>query len=234
MVEQKKYQIIYADPPWNYCATGNTIPQRAKAGQSYVPMRMVDLYSLDISKIAEDNCALFMWATAPLMPEALYLLKCWGFEYKTIAFTWVKKNKKNKTSNFWGMGSWTRSNPEFCLLAVKGKPKAISHSIHSIGEYPIMEHSKKPEEFAESIVKLCGDISRIELFARDKKEGWDVWGNQIESIEQLIATPLNSKGSPSENSLNISLKEISSNDETSLNDNIKLKEETKSNNRRTK
>ena len=185
-MENKKYSIIYADPPWNYCATGNTIPQRAKGGQSYVPMRMVDLYSLNIKDICEDNCALFMWATAPLLPEAFYLLKCWGFEYKTVAFTWIKKNKKAINTNFWGMGSWTRSNPEFCLLAVKGKPKASSHSIHSVFESPIEEHSKKPERIKKLIKELCGDLPKIELFARKETEGWDIWGNELNSDIDLF------------------------------------------------
>jgi len=182
--QDKKYKIIYADPPWNYCVTGNKIPQRAKSGQSYVPMRMIDLYSLDISKFAEKDCTLFMWATAPLLPEALYLLKCWKFEYKTVAFTWIKKNKQNTNSNFWGMGSWTRSNPEFCLLAVKGNPKSNSHSVHSVFESPIEEHSKKPNKIRNLIVELCGNVPRIELFARQKVEGWDAWGNEVPNEEQ--------------------------------------------------
>jgi N6-adenosine-specific RNA methylase IME4 len=183
----RKYKIIYADPPWNYCATGNTIPSRAKTGQPYVPMRMIDIYDFDlIHEIADKECVLFLWATAPLIPEAIYLLKCWGFEYKTIAFTWIKKNKQNKNSNFWGMGSWTRSNPEFCLLAVKGNPKSISHSVHSVIEFPIMEHSKKPDKIRDLIVELVGDLPRIELFARKKVEGWDAWGNEVPKEEQKV------------------------------------------------
>ena len=171
------YKIIYADPAWNYTATSNKIPCRNKDGQPYNAMRMIDIYDFKLPETDKD-CVLFMWATAPLMPEAFYLLKCWGFEYKTIAFTWVKKNKKNKTSNFWGMGSWTRSNPEFCLLAVKGNPKAISHSIHSIGEYPIMEHSKKPEEVAQ-LIERASAPQFLELFGRETRDGWTVWGNEI-------------------------------------------------------
>jgi len=177
----KKYQIIYADQPWNYTATANKIPSRAKSGQPYEAMRMVDVYSLPIKDITDKNCVLFLWATAPLIPEAIYLMKCWGFNYKTIAFTWIKKNKKNNNTLFWGMGSWTRSNPEFCLLATKGDPKAISHSIHSVIEHPLMEHSIKPDITRNKIVELCGDLPRIELFARQKTEGWDVWGNEVES-----------------------------------------------------
>ena len=126
-----------------------------------------------------DTYVLFLWATAPLIPEALFTMKSWGFEYKTIAFTWIKKNKKNKDTNFWGMGSWTRSNPEYCLLGVKGKPKSVSHSVHSVIESPIEEHSKKPNIIRDKIVELCGDIKRIELFSRQKVKGWDSVGDQL-------------------------------------------------------
>jgi N6-adenosine-specific RNA methylase IME4 len=171
-----EYSIVYADPPWNYTATSNKIPSRAKEGQSYNAMRMIDIYDFKIPPTTK-NCVLFMWATAPLLPEALYTIKSWGFEYKTIAFTWIKKNKCG--SNFWGMGSWTRSNPEYCLLAIKGNPKSVSHSVHSVIETVIEEHSKKPGIVREKIVELCGDLPRIELFARQKIEGWDSVGNQL-------------------------------------------------------
>jgi N6-adenosine-specific RNA methylase IME4 len=171
-----EYSIVYADPPWNYTATSNKIPSRAKEGQSYNAMRMIDIYDFKIPPTTK-NCVLFMWATAPLLPEALYTIKSWGFEYKTIAFTWIKKNKCG--SNFWGMGSWTRSNPEYCLLAIKGNPKSVSHSVHSVIETVIEEHSKKPGIVREKIIELCGDLPRIELFARQKIEGWDSVGNQL-------------------------------------------------------
>jgi len=171
------YEIIYADPPWNYTATSNKIPSRKKDGQSYIAMRMIDIYNYDIPQTKKD-AVLFIWATAPLLPEALYTIKSWGFEYKTVAFTWIKKNKKQDT-NFWGMGSWTRSNPEYLLLATKGNPKAISHSVHSVIESKIQEHSKKPDEIRDKIVELCGDKLRIELFARCKTKGWDCVGDQL-------------------------------------------------------
>ena len=183
----KKYQIIYADPPWNYTATSNKIPCRAKDGQPYNAMRMVDVYGLNVKDISEKNCVLFLWATAPLLPEAIYLIKCWGFDFKTFAFTWIKKNKKNKESLFWGMGSWTRSNPEFCLLAIKGNPKAISHSVHSVIEHSLLDHSIKPEIIKNKIIELCGNLPKIELFARQKTEGWDVWGNEVKSDIDLTS-----------------------------------------------
>ncbi len=168
--------ILYADPPWNYTATSNKIPSRAKDGQSYNAMRMIDIYDYPIPETTKD-AVLFIWATAPLLPEALYTIKRWGFEYKTVAFTWIKKNKCG--SNFWGMGSWTRSNPEYCLLATKGNPKSISHSVHSVVETVIEEHSKKPDLIRQKIVELCGDLPRVELFARQRAEGWEAVGNQV-------------------------------------------------------
>ena len=179
------YSIVYADPPWNYTSFSNKIPSRAKAGQTYNAMRMIDIYDFEMPELADD-CVLFMWATAPLMPEALHTMKSWGFEFKTIAFTWVKKNKKETTTNFWGMGSWTRSNPEFCLLGTRGNPKAVSHSVHSVIESPLQEHSKKPDCVREKIVELCGDIPRIELFARTRVAGWDAFGNQLDVEPALV------------------------------------------------
>ena len=176
----KKYQIIYADPPWSYSLFPGREMDKTKsrtASSHDEVMRFIDILDLPVKEIADKNCVLFMWATAPLLPEALYTIKSWGFEYKTIAFTWIKKNKCG--SNFWGMGSWTRSNPEYCLLAIKGNPKSVSHSVHSVIETVIEEHSKKPGIVREKIVELCGDLPRIELFARQKIEGWDSVGNQL-------------------------------------------------------
>lgn len=172
-----KYSIVYADPPWNYTSFSNKIPSRSKEGQPYNAMRMIDIYDLQMPELADD-CVLFMWATAPLLPEAIFAIKSLGFEYKTVAFTWVKKNKK-ADSWFWGMGSWTRSNPEYCLLATRGNPKAISHSVHSVIDTSIEEHSKKPACVRDKIVELCGDLPRIELFARQRADGWDASGNQL-------------------------------------------------------
>ena len=175
------YDIIYADPPWNYTAFSNDIPSRSKEGQPYNAMRMVDIYNFKIPETSADS-VLFLWATASLLPEAIHAMKCWGFEYKTIAFTWIKKNKRNNNTNFWGMGSWTRSNPEYCILGTKGKPKALSHSVHSVIETPIEEHSKKPDIVRDKIIELCGDKKRFELFARQRYEGWDAEGLQLPNM----------------------------------------------------
>jgi N6-adenosine-specific RNA methylase IME4 len=174
-----KYKIVYADPPWSIQTTSQ-VPSGRPNSRPYVAMRQIDIFNLDVKSITDRDCVLFLWATPPLIPEALFTIKSWGFEYKTVGFVWIKKNKKANT-NFWGMGWWTRSNPEFCLIATKGNPKRIKANIHSVVESVIEEHSKKPDIVREKIIELCGDVRRIELFARNKIDGWDVWGDEVES-----------------------------------------------------
>ena len=123
---------------------------------------------------------LFLWATFPQLPEALQLIKAWGFTFKTVAFVWLKRNKKSPTW-FYGLGYWTRGNAEICLLAKRGKPKRHSAGVHQFIISPVEEHSKKPDVTRDKIVELAGDLSRVELFARQKTPGWDVWGNEVTS-----------------------------------------------------
>ncbi len=172
----KKYQIIYADPPWSYRDKADT--GKRGAGHKYLTQDKQWIDNLPVNEIADDNCVLFLWVTMPKLNECWELIDNWGFEYKTVAFTWVKKNKKSD-SWFWGMGRWTRSNAEVCLLATKGKPKRIDAGVHSIIDAPIRRHSQKPDEVRNRIVKLLGDLPRIELFARETADGWDSWGNEI-------------------------------------------------------
>ena len=143
-------------------------------------MGIEDICALPVSSIASPDCALFLWVTFPVLPDAFRVLGAWGFTYKTVAFVWVKRNRKTP-SLFWGMGHWTRANAELCLLATKGNPKRISAGVHQIIESPIEEHSKKPDETRHRITELVGDLPRIELFARQKTPGWDVWGNEVSS-----------------------------------------------------
>lgn len=103
--------------------------------------------------------------------------ECTSCIYKTVAFVWVKLNRKSD-SLFWGMGHWTRANAEFCLLATRGNPKRQSARVHQIILSHIQEHSRKPAETRDRIVQLMGDLPRIELFARESVPGWDVWGNE--------------------------------------------------------
>lgn len=176
MEENRKYNIIYADPPWQYRVWKKK--EAGRTAQSHYPtMDIPALSSLPISNLAAPDCALFLWVTFPLLFESYQLLQTWGFEYKTVAFVWVKLNRK-LDSLFWGMGHWTRANAEFCLLATRGNPKRQSARVHQIILSHIQEHSRKPAETRDRIVQLMGDLPRIELFARESVPGWDVWGNE--------------------------------------------------------
>ena len=181
----KKYNIIYADPPWaygNFSNKGNLSKKMrnriSKYGITpYNTMPLNDLKKLGIFNLAEKDAVLLLWVTFPCLNEGLELVKAWGFTYKTVAFTWVKKNKGGN-GWFFGLGNYTRANAEICLLATKGKGcEVLRKDIPQICDLPITKHSKKPDEIRKRIIKLFGDLPRIELFARTKIHGWDVWGN---------------------------------------------------------
>jgi N6-adenosine-specific RNA methylase IME4 len=172
----KKYQIIYADPPWKYNDQKNNDPKMG--GITYPVMNLEDIKKLPIDKLADKNCGLFMWVTMPMLREGLEVIKAWGFNYITCAFTWVKQNPKGY-GIYSGLGHWTNGNAELCLFAKKGKPKRVAKNVKQIILSPRKRHSEKPAEARERIVNLLGDLPRVELFARQKVAGWDCWGNEV-------------------------------------------------------
>jgi site-specific DNA-methyltransferase (adenine-specific) len=176
----KKYKIIYADPPWKY--QGEMMNSSVTDHYNWEDLK--NICSIPIKEICDKDCILFMWVTMPKLNEFMEVVKSWGFEYKSCAFVWVKLNKKNG-NYFMGQGRWTRANPEICILATKGHPKRISAGVRQLIVSPIQEHSKKPDEVRKRIVELIGDLPRIELFARQKTDGWDVWGNEVNSDIEL-------------------------------------------------
>lgn len=143
-------------------------------------MGIEELCALPVASLAAKDSVLFLWATFPLLPEALRLIPAWGFRFKTVAFVWVKRNRKSPTW-FYGLGFWTRSNAEICILATRGHPRPVSHKVHQLIISPVEEHSKKPDQTRDKIVELMGDLPRVELFARQRADGWDAWGNEIDS-----------------------------------------------------
>jgi len=150
----------------------------------YPVMKIEDMCALPIDSLADDDCVLFMWWVASQPEEAIRLVKSWGFTIKTMTgFNWIKTTKKEKL--FFGMGFWTRAGSECCLIAVKGKPKRINAGVRSVIMSPIDKHSKKPNIFRQEIIKLMGDVPRIELFAREQLEGFDVWGNELKNSVEL-------------------------------------------------
>jgi len=183
----KKYKIIYADLPLTY--DDKALAGNRGAGCKYDLITDEELLNLPVANIADNDCILFLWATYPKLQLCLDCIKSWGFEYKTVAFTWIKKNGNG--TNFMGMGRWTRANAEIVLLATKGSPKRIDAGINQIIETIPKEHSKKPDVVRQKILRLVGDIEpRIELFARTKVHGWTTIGNddklKLEPLEEYF------------------------------------------------
>ena len=172
----KKYNVIYADPPWRYKVWSGG----GAADKHYPTMSIEDIAALPVDELAAKDCTLFLWITFPMLHEAWGVMRAWGFDFKTVAFVWVKLNLMSN-SLFWGMGHWTRANAEICLLATKGSPKRQAKNIHQIVISHVEEHSKKPDEVRRRIEALMGDVPRVELFARQSSTGWDVWGNEVQS-----------------------------------------------------
>lgn len=172
----KKYNIIYADPPWHYENEKNNDPKMG--GMTYQTMGIEDICKMPISKIADKDCALFLWVTMPKLKEGLQVIDSWGFKYTTCAFTWVKQNPSG-SGIYSGLGHWTNGNAELCLFAKKGTPKRIAKNVKQIVLAPRARHSEKPPEVRDRIINLLGDLPRIELFARQECNGWDYFGNEV-------------------------------------------------------
>ena len=176
----KKYNIIYADPAWHFKNYNNAKAQ-TNPEKHYKTMSMEDIGKLPVGDIADKDCVLLMWCTDPLLHKQIPIVEKWGFTYKTVGFHWVKTNK-NKSNNlyFIGTGYWTRANNEICILATKGKPsRKKGANVQRLVVDDRREHSRKPDRIRNDIVQLCGDLPRIELFARQRVDGWDNWGDQI-------------------------------------------------------
>ena len=175
--KSKKYGVIYADPPWLFKTRSDKGKDKSPE-RHYPVLSIADICNLPVSDIAKPDSVLLMWVVDPLLDQAFKVIDAWGFTYKTVGFTWAKTNK-NTMGFFTGLGYWTRGNPEMCLLATKGRPKRVSKSVSQLVVDIRREHSRKPDRIRDDIVNLCGDLPRIELFARQKTQGWDVWGNEV-------------------------------------------------------
>ena len=171
----KRYNVIYADPPWLYRNKKTGENMISGAAEKYPIMTLDEICSLPISEISETDCVLFLWATTPLKIEAFEVLKKWEFTYKTTVY-WRKIMSL-------GMGYWFRGQIEELLVAIKGKVKAFHLQESNFIQCKVLSHSEKPEEFRQLIERATSKISfnkRIELFARKRVDGWDGWGNEID------------------------------------------------------
>lgn len=173
----KKYNIIYADPPWNY--NDKMKGHSFSLDHEYKTMPLQWIKNLPVQDLAEKDSILFLWAVSPQLPEAFDVIKAWGFVYKTVGFCWSKTTKTGKPVA--NLGRWTMGNVELCLLATRGKPNKyrIDKSIKQLVTAERTIHSRKPDEVRERIVRGFGDLPRIELFARESSEGWDCFGDDV-------------------------------------------------------
>lgn len=182
------YQLIYADPPWHF-RTHSEKGEGRSAKKHYSIMTLADIAALPVSSIAEKDSVCLMWVIDPMIEQGYQVMRAWGFTPKTVGFYWVKQNKSG-LGFFTGLGYYTRANPEQCILGVKGKglprmDKGVPRLIVS----PRGRHSEKPVEAHARIERLFGDVSRVELFARRKRAGWDVFGNQVEGSIEFPPAP---------------------------------------------
>lgn len=174
---QGKYRAILADPPWRF-ETWSSAGQDRAPENHYPTMDTAAIGALPIDELAADDCALFLWAYAPMLPDALRVIQYWGFQYKTIAFVWVKSNGRVEQAPIGG-GYWTRSQAEICLLATRGRPERQAKDVGQLVIGPRGAHSEKPEGVALAIERLVAG-PYVELFPGDaggSRPGWDFWGH---------------------------------------------------------
>jgi N6-adenosine-specific RNA methylase IME4 len=201
------YGAILADPPWHFeswtTARWNGDKVRpvltpAKA-PPYPTMDVDDIAALAVRELAAADSALFCWGAWYRLPDTLKVISAWGFEYKTCAFCWMKADVRQPDlfeTNYngqWGLGYWVRQNSEFCLLATRGKPSRLNADVMQGIIAPRRQHSRKPDGIHERIERLVAG-PYLELFARQRRPGWDCWGNEVDKFAPQVSreTPADS------------------------------------------
>lgn len=193
------FGAILADPPWRFDVwSGATAVQKRgskttyKAAEvHYETMSMDEIAALPVADLCAKDCALFMWVTWPTLRDGLSIMETWGFPYKTCAFNWMKAHAgqielfEDEITPLMKMGYWTRASSEVCLLGTRGKPKRISADVRQGIIAPVRQHSRKPEGIHDRIERLVAG-PYLELFARQKREGWATWGNQTEKFREAV------------------------------------------------
>ena len=192
------YGAILADPPWRFEVwSGETAVQKRgskttyKAAQvHYHTMSFDELCALPVEEVAAPDSTLFLWVTWPTLCDGLKMMEAWGFAYKTCAFNWMKARATqiqlfdDEIVPLMKMGYWTRASSEVCLLGTRGKPKRLNADVRQGIIAPVREHSRKPDGIHERIERLVAG-PYVELFARQKRNGWDCWGNQTDKFEAV-------------------------------------------------
>lgn len=174
-IPRSEYGVVMADCPWSY--NDKMKGHSFSLDHEYVTQPLSWIKSLSVGQLCVPNAALFMWAVSPQLPEAIDVMRAWGFAFKTVAFVWSKVHTSGK--DVVNLGKWTMGNVEMCLLGVKGRPSRICKNVRQLVRAVRTAHSRKPAEVRSRIDTLMGaDLTRLELFARgDAPDGWDRYGN---------------------------------------------------------
>jgi len=175
----KKYQIIYADPPWEVKRGPEYNSNGASRVLTYPIMKMEDIFKLPIQELTDKNCKLFLWGINKYLPETFEVMKRWGFKYSTM-LVWCKN------PNGIGLGGTFSLTNEYLLFGVKGKVGASKRHDTTWWLEKRGRHSQKPVKFRNIIDETFPNDNKIELFAREKTDGWDVWGNEVDSDIDLL------------------------------------------------
>jgi N6-adenosine-specific RNA methylase IME4 len=180
-----RYRVIYADPPWSFKTYSDKGKSRS-AERHYSCMSLDDIKALPVGQIADNDCTLVLWTTVPHLQQAFEVIEAWGFSYKCGA-VWVKPTRDGKRWRM-GTGYWFRGNPEHLLVATRGRSKPTKRGAGGVGLIvaPRRDHSRKPDEVYERIERLVAG-PYIELFARQKRPGWDAWGNEVLKLSRKLA-----------------------------------------------
>lgn len=168
------YDLILADPPWRFAANSEARPGKG-ARRHYRTMTLDEIAALPVHALAAPDCVLWMWATSPMLPRQLEVVEAWGFRFKTIGW-WVKRTAHGKLA--FGTGYILRSAGEPFIIATRGRPQ-VDKSVRSVIEGRVREHSRKPEEAFEAAERLMPGARRAELFSRERRPGWDAWGDEV-------------------------------------------------------
>lgn len=171
----KRYDVILSDPPWRF-RTWNEENQLKSASKHYPLMTLDAIKALPVADVAKPDCLMMMWAVQPMLDQALEVMSAWGFKYKT-AGAWAKQSSTGAKWAF-GTGYLLRCSAEFFLVGTRGNPKSAVKNVRNLIVAPVREHSRKPDEMHLNLERMFPDADRLEMFSRENKPGWDVWGNQ--------------------------------------------------------
>lgn len=172
-----KYGMIMADPPWLYEAWSEGGNEK-NAIAKYDCMDLESIKAMRVGDLAAKDCVLWLWATNPMLPQAIEVLQAWGFQFKTAGH-WSKKTKHGKQA--FGTGYILRSAGEPFLIGTMGDP-ITAKNVRSVVEGPVREHSRKPEESYEAAERLVPNVDRLDFFSRQPRANWDRFGNEADKF----------------------------------------------------